>query len=117
MQDPVSERVVRLSRRLRQEGLPVGVDGSERFARALEHVDATASRQVYHAARAALVFRREDLALFDRIFSEEWLGRAAAPRGQKMPVAPRHDPNRVAKTALKKLLQRLTLFGRHGVHQ
>jgi uncharacterized protein len=38
------------------------------------------------------VTRREDLALFDRVFDAFWLGAVSAP--QPMPLAPRHDRSR-----------------------
>jgi uncharacterized protein with von Willebrand factor type A (vWA) domain len=90
--------VVALGRRLRDAGLPIGVDQVEAFAAALPLVDVLARSDVYFAARATLVTRHEDLAVFDDEFVR-WLGGAPPPRAQKMPRAPRHDLGLV-KTAL-----------------
>jgi hypothetical protein len=51
---------------------------------ALQHVDLGARDEVYHACRALLVHRREDLALFDRAFEAFW----AARRGMSIDAAP-----------------------------
>ncbi len=104
MSHAVTQRVVRLTRALRAAGVPVGVDGSIRFAEALGYVDATAPGQVRHAARSTLVFRREDFGVFDRVFDREWLGRSHPGRGRPMPMAPRHDPRIATKTALVSFL-------------
>lgn len=42
------------------------------IAEALQHVDIGAREDVYHACRALLVHRREDLAVFDRAFDAFW---------------------------------------------
>lgn len=80
--------VVGLVHALRAAGLAVGVDQSEAFARALTCVDPLARRDVYLAARATLVTRREDLAVFDDAFAARFGG---ARRPQPAPMAPRHD--------------------------
>src|SRR6185295_2734920 len=61
--------IVGFVRALREAGLRVGVDQTESFAQALAWVDPLARRDVYLAARATLVFRREDLAIFDELFA------------------------------------------------
>jgi uncharacterized protein with von Willebrand factor type A (vWA) domain len=92
--------IVAFARALRAAGLRVGVDQSESFARALTLVDATARREFYLAARATLVCRHEDLALFDSLFATFWTGaQARAPRPQKVPLAPRHDRAALQRTA------------------
>jgi uncharacterized protein len=94
--------LVRFARQLRRAGLPVSLEQLESCARAFEWLDPLSREHVYHAARATLVTRREDIALFDRIFDSFWLG-VHALGGQPMPLAPRHD--RVAsRPALANLL-------------
>lgn len=94
---------VRFARALRGAGLPVSVTQLTSFVRAFDWLDATSRSHVFHAARAALLTRREDAALFDRVWHSFWLGRdmpGAAPAA--MPLAPRHDraPRRPALAAL-----------------
>jgi len=92
--------VVDLARRLRAAGLVVGVGQVEAFAQALTLLDALERRPVYLAARATLVFRREDAGLFDQVFDAWWApGPGSEP--QKVPQAPRHDPKAFHSTALK----------------
>src|SRR5262245_66599298 len=92
--------VVGFARTLRSAGLPVGVEQSEAFAGALARVNPVSLRDVYLAARATLVFRHEDLPVFDDLFaayfgaSGEQTGRA-----QKAPLAPRPDRSAFLPTA------------------
>jgi hypothetical protein len=95
--DPAID-VVGFGRALRTAGLVVGLDQLESFARALALLPIARRREVYLAARATLVARHEDLATFDDEFAR-WFGGEAAGRGQKMPIAPRHD-RAFVKTAL-----------------
>jgi uncharacterized protein len=94
---------VRFGRALRAAGLGVSTSQLEACLRAFEWLDVCSRSDVYHAARATLLTRREDLALFERVFAEVWLG-VGGPggRGQKMPLAPRHRPG--AEPALAMLL-------------
>jgi uncharacterized protein with von Willebrand factor type A (vWA) domain len=99
----VPHDIVAFVRALRAAGLRVGVDQSESFAQALAWVDPMVRRDVYLAARATLVFRREDLAVFDELFAEFFGGPQPAPRGaaaQEPPLAPRHDRREFFRTAL-----------------
>ena len=101
----VPHDVVGFARALRAAGLPIGVDQSESFAQALAWVDPLDRRDVYLAARATLVFRREDLAVFDELFARFFGGpRPATPRSsaaaQATPLAPRHDRREFFRTAL-----------------
>ena len=57
---------------LRATGIPVSVQQSQDAARALTLVDLAARAQVYHALRAVLVSRSEDLALFETVFRLFW---------------------------------------------
>lgn len=91
--------VVGFARALRDAGLSVGVAETEAFAQALGWIDPLVRREVYLAARATLVRRREDLAVFDELFAK-FFGGPSPGRGQVAPLAPRHDPLRVSRTAL-----------------
>ena len=91
--------VVGFARALREAGLPVGIAETETFARALGWIDPLARRELYLAARATLVRRREDLAVFDELFAR-FFGGPGPGRGRPAPLAPRHDPHRVFRTAL-----------------
>jgi uncharacterized protein with von Willebrand factor type A (vWA) domain len=93
--------VVGLARSLRAAGLPVGIDQTASFARALGFVDPLSKHEVRLAARATLTFRREDQPVFDALFEAFWSGDAAAAAvPQKVPRAPRHDPATFHRTAL-----------------
>ncbi len=95
--------LVAFARALRDAGLPVGVDQTESFARSLAWVDPLVRRDVYLAARATLVLRREDLAVFDELFATHFGGsdpRDGRPRTQPTPLAPRHDRSEFFRTAL-----------------
>ena len=90
---PFLENLLLFPRMLRQAGLTISLDQTLNFARALRLIDLANREQVFHAARALLVTRAETLRLFAAIFNQFWrLHRAnEAPRGQRAPVAPRHD--------------------------
>src|SRR5262249_54906208 len=81
--------VVGFARALRAAGLSVGVAETEAFAQALSWIDPLARREVYLAARATLVRRREDLAVFDELFAK-FFGGPSPGQGQPAPLAPRH---------------------------
>lgn len=78
---------------LRQAGLPVSLHQTLELTQALVLIDLSQREQVYHAMRSVLISRREDLALFDKLFNFFW--RSPQPPdeagGQKMPIAPRHN--------------------------
>ncbi len=83
--------LVHFGRALRAAGLGVSVGQLEGLARAFQWLDPCSLSDVYHAARATLLTRREDAALFERIFAEFWLAQRAPRRAPgKMPLAPRH---------------------------
>lgn len=95
MAAPFLANALLFGRVLRRAGLPVALDQQLRFIRALEWLDLAERGQLYHAARCLLVSRHEDLRLFDALFEQFWRRPGAAPaRGQRAPVAPRHDPER-----------------------
>ena len=73
---------------LRQAGIPVALEQSIDFARALTLVNIGDRDEVYHAARSLLVTRYEHLRLFETIFNRFW--RAHAEKGM---AAGRKAPN------------------------
>lgn len=89
--------VIAFGRALRDAGIAVGIHQLEAFARALPLIDAADRRALSFAARATLITRHEDLAVFDEEFAKFFDGEQ--PRSQKMPIAPRHD-RMFVKTAL-----------------
>jgi uncharacterized protein len=91
--------VVGFARALRGAGLPVGVDQCEAFAQAVAWVDPLVRRDIYLAARATLVLRREDLAVFDELFVA-YFGGPSLARPQATPLAPRHERSEFFRTAL-----------------
>ena len=95
--------LVRLGRELRRAGLGVSLGQLESLARSFEWLDPCSRSDIYHAARATLLTRHEDIALFDRIFEAFWAGKDGAARAAgKMPLAPRH--RRTERPALATLL-------------
>ena len=99
----VGAALVRFAGELRAAGLGVSTLQLEAFERGLSWLDPCASVDVYHAARTTLLTRREDLALFDRIFAAFWGGADKGRGAAKMPLAPRHRP-REERPALAMLL-------------
>ena len=93
--------IVGFARTLRGAGLPVGVEQSETFAEALARVNSVSRREVYLAARATLVMRREDLPVFADLFAA-FFGAAdeKTDHAQRVPLAPRHDRSAFFRTAL-----------------
>lgn len=57
---------------LRRAGLPVSLQQTLDFTRALALIDIGSRDQVYFTARCLLLNRRENLALFDLVFSRFW---------------------------------------------
>ncbi len=88
---PFLRNLLLFGRALRSAGLEVSLEQVLGFARALEWVDIGSREQVFHAARALLVSRREDLRLFGIVFDRFWLGVAEPPAQQTVPPAPRFD--------------------------
>ncbi len=88
--------IFQFTARLREAGLLISLEQTIDFQRALELVNLGEREQVYFAARGFLVKRKEDLAVFDRMFKQFW--RAPQPesglRGQATPLAPRHNAPR-----------------------
>ena len=63
---------VAFARVLRRRQLDVPVDAVTTFADALAEVGIARADAVYWAARATLVHRRDDIAVYDRAFAAFW---------------------------------------------
>ena len=74
---------VGFARALRTAGLAIGVADSEALVAALGHIDPVVRRELYLAARATLVRRREDIAVFDAVFATWFGGPAPAARRRR----------------------------------
>ncbi|HWO10963.1 MAG TPA: VWA domain-containing protein [Polyangiaceae bacterium] len=95
--------MVGFARALRQAGIGVSSGQIQAFARAFEWLDPCSRTDIRHAARATLLCRREDAALFERVFDGFWLGvQPGQKAAAKMPLAPRH--RRDERPALAMLL-------------
>ncbi len=88
------ENILTFSRLLRRAGLPVTLEQTMNFARALTLVDIGDREQVYYAARDLLVSRQEHFQLFDILFNRFWRrqSKVRGSSGQIAPIAPRHQP-------------------------
>ena len=93
---PLLANLLHFPRMLRHAGLPVSLDQTLSFARALEWLDLSRRDQVFHAARALLVTRHETLRLFETLFNSFWrLAKdGEAPGSRRHPRAPRQDRDR-----------------------
>lgn len=67
------------------------------WTQALQWTDLARRDRVYHATRALLVTRKDDLALFDVMFHRFFRAPGDDPRPQKTPLAPRHDRPKAAR--------------------
>jgi len=97
---PMESRLVEFVQRLRAVGIPIGVDQAVSFAQSFAWIEPLSRSEVYHAARATLVNRQEDLALFDQAFSEFWEPQRTKAQPQKTPQAPRHRPEQFHRSTL-----------------
>jgi hypothetical protein len=62
------ENLLLLPQLLRRLGVPVSLEQSLAFVRAIDWIGVSSRRRVYHAGRCLLVSRREDLRLYDVLF-------------------------------------------------
>ena len=72
--DVLADAAVAFGRALRRSGVRVGVDEELVFCRALGEVDLRRRSDVYWAARAAMLRRRDELEAFDGVFERFWAG-------------------------------------------
>jgi uncharacterized protein with von Willebrand factor type A (vWA) domain len=103
---PFLANLLHFPRLLRRAGLSISLEQTMDFARALELIDLGVRDQVYHGARGLLVKRKEDFALFDRLFDRFWRLPAAdpEPQPQKTPLAPRHESKQQGALSLATLM-------------
>lgn len=80
------------TRTLRRAGLPVSLEQTIDFTRALTLVNIGSREQVYHTARCLLLTNEENGRLFDIIFNRFWRTQPENAPAQKAPIAPRHLP-------------------------
>lgn len=77
---------------LRQAGLPISLQQTLDFSRALALIDIGSRDQVYHTARCLLLNRRENLALFNLVFSRFWRVQPAEKESLQPNTSARPDP-------------------------
>lgn len=86
-------------RTLRRAGIPVSPVQSRAFVEALEWTDLGDRQAVFHTARALLVYRHEDLRLFETLFQRFWrapgAGGPRTPRPRRAERPRRLDPRPV----------------------
>ena len=73
---PIISNLLMFGRELRREGIDVHPGRLLDVVNALDHLNVGARDEVYHACRALLVHRYEQLAIFDRTFDAFWRGRS-----------------------------------------
>jgi uncharacterized protein len=71
---PVLGLLVRFGRELRSAGLATGSGDLVAFAAAMTELDPSDLADLYWAGRTVLVTRRDDIAVYDRVFREFFLG-------------------------------------------
>lgn len=59
-------------RTLRQSGLPVGLERSINYIRAITLIEVTNRSELYYISRATLVSRYQDVSVFDEVFRRFW---------------------------------------------
>jgi uncharacterized protein with von Willebrand factor type A (vWA) domain len=79
-------------RLLRRLGIDVHTGRLVDVTEALQHVDLGSRDEVYYTCRALLVYRHEDLPIFDRAFEAFWMGRGVPVRS--LPMEARSDNTR-----------------------
>lgn len=92
---PLLANLLLFPRALRQAGVAVSLEQTLGFLRALRWLEIRDRRQVYHAGRALLVTRCEDLRLYDAVF-ERFFRRPGTlpPSGRTRRPAPRRHRER-----------------------
>jgi len=93
-------RIVEFIQELRGVGLPIGVDQGVSFSESFTWIQPLSREEVYDAARATLVNRREYLDVFDRAFARYWERNRDPAEPHKMPQAPRHRPEDFQRASL-----------------
>lgn len=107
---PIVGNLLLFPRALRAAGIPVSLGQTLCFVRALDWLQIGDRRQIYHAGRALLVTRREDLALYDAVFESFWKRRSQVPGGRtRRPAPPR--PRQRPFTVVNYMAVKAGLFG------
>lgn len=70
----VDETLVGFGRALRAEGLTIGTGQLVAYCEAVARLDPSDAEDLYWAGRSCLVFRREDIAAYDRVFATWFRG-------------------------------------------
>jgi len=85
--------VLLFTRTLYRAGIPVSMSQTMDFCQALTLIEIGQRQQVYHAARCLLITDHVQIPLFDTLFNFFWRKppQNGDGRGQKAPVAPRHN--------------------------
>ena len=86
---PLVSNLLAFGRVLRQHGIDVHPGRLLDLIEALGHLELGSRPDVYHACRALLIHRHEQLPIFDRAFSAFWLGEQV-----EVPHQPRGDEHR-----------------------
>jgi uncharacterized protein with von Willebrand factor type A (vWA) domain len=89
--------LVVFGRLLRRAGLDVHTGRLIDVTQALSHLDLSHRDEVYHALRALLTHRREDLATFDRLFAAFW---------RQQPISPPMPAHRSERAEYRQVEQR-----------
>jgi uncharacterized protein with von Willebrand factor type A (vWA) domain len=71
----IQRNLLVFGRLLRRLGIDVHVGRLLDVTEALQHVDLSSRDEVYYTCRALLVYRHDQLAIFDRAFEAFWMGR------------------------------------------
>src|SRR5829696_6525201 len=95
---PISSNSIRANlltfgRRLRDAGLPVGSGQVLSLVEALAAIDVFRHEDVYHAARASVVTRPEQIPIFDLEFSRFWRELPGAKPAPLDPFVPQNTPS------------------------
>jgi uncharacterized protein with von Willebrand factor type A (vWA) domain len=109
----IQANLLTFGRRLREAGLPVGSGQILAFLEATAAVDLRRHDDVYHAARAALVTRPEQIPIFDMQFSLFWRELLGARPAPLEPFVPENVPGEppLQDASKKKTEQRRTPAG------
>src|SRR6185436_10132537 len=71
----IQRNLLVFGRLLRRLGIDVHVGRLLDVTEALQHVDLSSRDEVYYTCRALLVYRHDQLAIFDRAFEAFWMGK------------------------------------------
>ena len=92
----IQANLLTFGRRLRDAGLPVGSGQILSLVDALATIDVFRHDDVYHAARASVVTRPEQIPVFDLEFSRFWRELLGAKPAPLDPFVPAEHPGRAA---------------------